>query len=57
VLERHFARVERRDVDGWVTVDPEGVQRYVESLGGGPRPALVDEPVRARIACSILVAE
>ena len=57
VLERHFARVERRDVDGWVDVDPEGVQRYVESLGGGPRPPLVDEPVRARIACSILVAK
>ena len=57
VLERHFARVERRDVDGWVTVDPEGVQRYVASLGGGPRPPLVDEPVRARVACSILVAE
>ena len=57
VLERHFARAERRDVDGWVTVDPERVQGYVESLGGGPRPPLVDEPVRARIACSILVAE
>jgi SAM-dependent methyltransferase len=57
VLERHFARVERRDVDGWVTVDPDGVQRWVESLGGGARPRLVDEPVRAHIACAILVAE
>jgi ubiquinone/menaquinone biosynthesis C-methylase UbiE len=56
-LERHFPRVERRDVDGWVTVDPDGVQRWVESLGGGPRPQLVAEPVRARIACSILVAD
>jgi SAM-dependent methyltransferase len=56
VLERHFAQVERRDVDGWVTVDPDGVQRFVESLGGGPRPRLVQRPVRARVACSILVA-
>lgn len=57
LLEPHFSRVERRDVDGWVTVDPDGVQRWVESLGGGPRPKLVDEPVRAHVACSILVAE
>ncbi len=57
LLEPHFARVERRDVDAWVSVDPDGVQRWVESLGGGPRPKLVDEPVRAHIACAILVAE
>jgi len=57
LLERHFSRVERRDADGWVTVDPDGVQRWVESLGGGPRPRLVEEPVRARVACAILVAE
>jgi SAM-dependent methyltransferase len=57
VLERHFRRVERRDVDGSVTVDPDGVQRWVESLGGAPRPRLVEAPVRARVACSVLVAE
>lgn len=57
VLERHFARVERRDTDGLVTVDPDGVQRWVESLGGGPLPPLVDEPVRARTACAILISE
>ena len=57
VLERHFGLVERRDVDGWVTVDPDGVQGWVESLGGGPRERLVHEPVRAHIACSILVAQ
>jgi SAM-dependent methyltransferase len=57
VLERHFPRVERRDVDAWVTVDPDGVQSWVESLGGEPRPKLVDAPVRARVACAILVAE
>lgn len=57
LLERHFPRVERRDVDGWVTVDPDGVQSWVESLGGEPRPRLVDAPVRARLACAILVAE
>ena len=56
-LERHFSRVERRDVDAWTTVDPDGVQRWVESLGGGPRPKLVEEPVRARISCAILVCE
>jgi ubiquinone/menaquinone biosynthesis C-methylase UbiE len=58
VLEQHFARVERRDVDAWTTVNPDGVQRWVESLGAGSsRPRLVDAPVRARIACAILVAE
>jgi SAM-dependent methyltransferase len=58
-LERHFSRVERRDVDGWATIDPDGVQRWVESLGTGQGslPQLVDEPVRARISCAILVAE
>jgi SAM-dependent methyltransferase len=55
VLEQHFARVERRDTDGWVTVDPEGVRRYLESLGGGPA-AVVDAPVRARTSCAIFVA-
>jgi SAM-dependent methyltransferase len=57
LLERHFVSVERQDVDAWVTVDPEGVQRWVESLGGRPRPTLVDRPVRARIACAILVGQ
>lgn len=57
LLERHFSRVERRDVDGWVTVDPDGVQSWVGSLGGEARPRLVDAPVRARLACAILVAE
>ena len=56
-LERHFARVERRDVDAWAIVEPAGVQRWVESLGGKPRTRLVDAPVRARVACAILVAE
>jgi hypothetical protein len=56
-IARHFVRVDRRDVDAWTTVEPEGVQRWVESLGGKPRPRLVDTPVRARIACAILVAE
>jgi len=57
VLEPHFTRVERRDVYAWTTVDPDSVQRWVESLGGGPRPKLVDGPVRARISCAILVCE
>jgi SAM-dependent methyltransferase len=57
LLEQHFDRVERRDVDAWVTVDPDGVQRWVESLDRKRRPQLVDEPVRARISCAVLVAE
>jgi SAM-dependent methyltransferase len=57
LLERHFSRVERRDVDAEVTVDPDGVQSWVESLGGERRPRLVDAPVRASVACAILVAE
>jgi ubiquinone/menaquinone biosynthesis C-methylase UbiE len=59
-LERHFSQVERRDVDAWATIDPEGVQRWIESLGtepGSPLAQIVEEPVRARIACAILVAE
>ena len=56
VLERYFARVERRDTDGWVTVEPQGVQRYVESLGGGPVGEVVDAPIRVRTACGIFVA-
>lgn len=57
-LERHFPRAERRDTDGSVMVDPEGVRRYVESLGGGPAPQLrLDGPIRARTACGILVAD
>lgn len=56
-LERHFGRVERRDTDGWVIVDPEGARRYIESLGGGPsRPLALDGPIRARTACGVLVA-
>jgi SAM-dependent methyltransferase len=32
-LERHFASVERRDVDGWVTFeDRSAVQRYIDTL-------------------------
>lgn len=57
-LERHFARVERRDTDGSVAVEPDGVRRYIESLGGGPAPSdLPDGPIRARTACAIFVAE
>ena len=56
-LERYFSRVERRDVDAWTTVDPDGVQRWVESLGGGPREKLVEVPMRAHIACAILVCD
>jgi SAM-dependent methyltransferase len=56
ILERHFARVERRDTDGWVTVDSGGIRRYLESLGGGPVGHVVDAPIRVRTACGIFVA-
>ena len=33
ILERHFATVERIDVDGWVTFpDAEAIRRYVRSM-------------------------
>jgi SAM-dependent methyltransferase len=56
LLARHFARVERRDTDGWVTVDPDGVRRYLESLGGGSAGDVVDAPIRVRTASGIFVA-
>lgn len=58
-LRRHFANVERRDVDGWVTLHrEEAVHDYVRSMmlkgDGGLQPFEV--PLRARIATTIFVA-
>lgn len=59
IIERHFAHVERRDADGWVTVeDDDTVRGFVASLGSEqpvelPPYAL---PIRSRRATSIFVA-
>lgn len=60
VLGRHFATVERRDADGWVTIDRhEVVHGYVESLLDAEPVKLgaYDLPLRIRRASSIFVAE
>ncbi len=60
VLLRHFARVERRDIDGWVTFDDDAVRRYAASWASFA-PATdalpLAEPLRARRASAVLVAE
>jgi SAM-dependent methyltransferase len=55
ILLRHYSRVERRDTDGWVTIDPEAARRFIESLGDGVRVE-VEGPVRARTASGVFVA-
>ncbi|MEX2212283.1 MAG: methyltransferase domain-containing protein [Gaiellaceae bacterium] len=55
ILLRHYSRVERRDVDGWVTMDAQAARAFIESLGDGIR-AEVEGPVRARTAPGIFVA-
>ena len=59
-LCRHFARVERRDVRGWVTLDDGAVRRYAESwedllpaVERLPLPA----PLRVRRVSTVFVAE
>ena len=59
VLARHFDAVERRDVDGWITVgDEAAVHRFVESLTPHTVPELppFTVPLRSRRASSIFVA-
>src|SRR5207237_175100 len=60
VLARHFARVERRDVRGWLTMGNDAVRGYAASwealapaLDGLPLPA----PLRVRRVSTIFVAE
>jgi ubiquinone/menaquinone biosynthesis C-methylase UbiE len=59
IVGRHFARVERRDTDGWVTIDDHATVRgFVASLDADeslePRP--YDLPIRSRRASSVFVA-
>lgn len=59
-LRRHFARVERRDVRGWVTLDDDAVRGYAESWDD-LRPAAerlpLPAPLRVRRVSAIFVAE
>jgi SAM-dependent methyltransferase len=58
-LERHFERVERRDADGWVTIeDHETVRAFVASLEGGVPEELppYDLPLRIARASSVFIA-
>jgi SAM-dependent methyltransferase len=59
ILGRHFDDVERRDADGWATIeDEDAVRAFVGSLGPGAPSELPSftVPVRARRASSIFVA-
>jgi SAM-dependent methyltransferase len=60
LLLRHFARVERRDADGWVTFDDASLRAYAGSWEA-LRPILelppLTKPLRARRASSVFVAE
>jgi SAM-dependent methyltransferase len=59
VIGRHFSRVERRDADGWVTIeDDETVRGFVASLDADEPVVLRDYalPLRSRRASSIFVA-
>jgi SAM-dependent methyltransferase len=60
ILRRRFRAVERRDVDGWVTLpDRETVRSYVASLfsvePSAPEPRY-ETPLRVRTAVSVFVA-
>lgn len=59
MLHRHFAAVERRDVDGWVTIEDDTVvQAFLDSLDAdGPIELPPYElPLRSRRASSVFVA-
>ena len=59
MIDRHFTNVERRDADGWATIeDAETVRAFVASLDPGVEPELpsFDLPIRARRASSVFVA-
>jgi SAM-dependent methyltransferase len=65
-LRRHFAHVERKDVDGWLTFpDAEAIRAYMRSLVLGKYAAEqaiedvpeLDEPLRATTRNTVFVAE
>ncbi len=62
ILARHFANVERTDVDGWVTFpDAEAIRRYIRSMtdaGAANADRVPDDigPVRAGVRVTVFVA-
>ncbi len=59
ILERHFESVERRDVDGWATIeDHEVVEDFLRSLQHETQiePEPYELPLRVRRASSVFVA-
>lgn len=63
LLLRHFATVERHDVDGWVTfADPRAAQRYIDTLDNlfprsQHRVSHFDGELRAGARVTVFVAE
>jgi SAM-dependent methyltransferase len=58
-IGRHFAHVDRRDADGWITIeDDETVLRFIGSLDADEpvEPGPYELPLRSRRASSIFVA-
>jgi SAM-dependent methyltransferase len=58
-IARHFRDVERRDVDGWATIEDDAVVRgFVDSLDAAEpvEPAPYELPIRSRRASSVFVA-
>jgi len=59
ILGRHFELVERRDVDGWVTIEEEALVRgFADSLGADEPLDIAPHrlPLRSRRASSVFVA-
>ena len=59
-LSRHFAAVERRDADGWVTIEDDALVRaFVDSLDAEETVELppFELPLRSRRATSVFLAE
>jgi SAM-dependent methyltransferase len=60
LLRRRFARVDRRDADGWVTFDDASLRAYASSWEAmTPLLALppLEQPLRVRRESSVFVAE
>jgi SAM-dependent methyltransferase len=61
LLRRHFSRVERRDVDGWLTIEDAAAARdYLASISWLSQPVDLppfEAPLRVRRASSVFVAE
>jgi SAM-dependent methyltransferase len=59
-LQQHFARVERRDAHGWVTMDDEAIRRYGaswEDLAPLVSAPPLGHPIRVRRHSTVFVAE